>query len=51
MENPVYNLSEGLICFVPVFLIISLLAAVLLWNSWPDKKAKDVEEGCDNEIE
>lgn len=43
MENPVYNLSEGLICFVPVFLIISLVAAALIWNSWPDKKKDDAE--------
>lgn len=43
MENPVYNLSEGLICFVPVFLIISLLAAALLWNSWPETN-KDGDE-------
>ena len=49
MENPVYNLSEGLICFVPVFLIISLLAAALLWNSWPDKK--EVAEQPDKKSE
>ena len=47
MENPVYNLSEGLICFVPVFLIISFIVAALLWNSWPDRKEEDAKDGPD----
>jgi hypothetical protein len=46
MESNWYLLSEALICFVPVFLIISLVGAALLWNSLPNRKktqAKDDE--------
>lgn len=38
MESNWYLLSEALICFVPVFLIISAVGAALLWNSWPARK-------------
>lgn len=40
MESHVYNLSEALICFVPVFLIIALIFGGLLWNSLPDRSKK-----------
>lgn len=45
MESHVYNVSEALICFVPVFFIISLVGGALLWNSWPSKKTVKNEEG------
>ncbi len=41
MESNWYLLSEALICFVPVFLIISAIGAALLWNSWPARKKTD----------
>lgn len=44
MESHVYNISEALICFLPVFLIISLVAGALLWNSWPSKTEKKKED-------
>jgi len=40
MESTIYNLSEALICFVPVFLIIALIFGALLWNSLPDRNKK-----------
>lgn len=44
MESPIYFLSEALICFVPVFLIISILGAALLWNSWPTRKSSEKDD-------
>ena len=41
MESPVYNLSEALICFAPVFLVITAVGLLLLKNSWPSKKDGD----------
>ena len=40
MESPLYNISEALICFAPVFLIVSMIGGALLWNSWPGRKKK-----------
>lgn len=44
MESNIYNLSEALICFVPVFLIIAFVGAGLLWNSWPSRRTKRVDD-------
>ncbi len=38
MESTIYLLSEAIICFVPIFMLISIIGAALLWNSWPSKK-------------
>lgn len=44
MESNIYNLSEALICFVPVFLIIALIGAALLWSSWPSRRKQKSED-------
>ena len=32
-----YDYGEGLLCFVPVFLIIAFIGAALVWNNLPDR--------------
>ena len=49
MENPVYNLSEALICFAPAFLIIATVGLLLLKNSWPSKDDKKPSERSTDE--
>jgi len=36
-----FDYGEALICFIPVFFIISLVGAALLWNSLPSRSEKD----------
>ena len=35
-----YDYGEGLLCFVPVFLIIAFVGAALVWNNLPDRTIK-----------
>lgn len=43
-----FDYGEGLLCFLPVFVIMSLIAAALIWNSLPsytiEKKDNDDEK-------
>ena len=36
-----FDYGEALLCFVPVFFIISFIGAALLWNSMPARSEKD----------
>ena len=41
-----YDYGEGLLCFVPVFLMIAFIGAALIWNNLPSmakKKSKKDE--------
>lgn len=42
-----FDYGEGLLCFLPVFVIMSLIAAALLWNSLPSYAVK--KKGNDDE--
>ena len=35
-----YDYGEGILCFVPVFFMITVVFFGLLWNSLPSKKDK-----------
>jgi hypothetical protein len=35
-----YDYGEGILCFVPVFVMIALIFCGLLWNSLPSNKDK-----------
>lgn len=35
-----YDYGEGILCFVPVFVMIAFIFFGLLWNSLPSKKDK-----------
>ena len=35
-----YDYGEGLLCFLPVFLIIAAIGAALLWNDLPSRTVK-----------
>ena len=42
-----FDCGEGLLCFLPVFVIMASIFAVLMWNSMPSrtikKKTNDIE--------
>ncbi|MEO8041451.1 MAG: hypothetical protein ABI646_02475 [Acidobacteriota bacterium] len=35
-----FDYGEGLLCFLPVFVIMSLIAAALIWNSLPSRTVR-----------
>ena len=35
-----YDYGEGLLCFVPVFLMIAFIGAALIWNNLPSMGKK-----------
>lgn len=38
-----FDYGEAILCFVPVFLIISFIFFALLWNSLPSRTKKEKE--------
>ena len=39
-----FDYGEGLFCFVPVFTIMGLIFAALIWNSLPSRTVKKKSE-------
>jgi hypothetical protein len=48
--NYLFDYGEGLLCFLPVFLIITFIFGALVWNNLPEravKKKRPNEENSD----